>query len=434
MNPSSENLTQNASQQRIRRAQENYEKCIRSLNEMQDRRNSFLQKNDEKYATLRRRTDASLSAFRQKTDSRIEKRRQQIDVMLVKNDPRKKEQFEKNKQRTDSAILSHRRRQDERLKKHREAVLKKREGADRRAEEFYEDERIRQENRLHRRKADIKAGLFHKNRVRILIVCCFFIALMILLEITMPGTFLKRKQLIDDTPIEDDLGLSQIQTDLFPPKQYDILTDMTEEQLLWDLLLEHFDGNQTAALGVMCNLYCESEFKASNLEDYNNQLWNIADEEYTEHVNLRTINKQDFLEARHSDTTNGYLNKDNNWVNLDGGYGYAQFTAYDKKEGLYQFAEQWFGPGGEGDGYRFNIGDPKMQAHYVINLLSSSEYSKMDHMIRHSAKVVDACYYWLKMYEIPYDPYCDDYFTLAFERAANADRILENCKKEGETP
>jgi len=40
---------------------------------------------------------------------------------------------------------------------------------------------------------------------------------------------------------------------------------------------------------------------------------------------------------------------------------------------------------------------------------------------------VDACFLWLKYYEIPYDPYNDNYFTLAFDRAEPADEIHAQC-------
>ena len=210
-------------------------------------------------------------------------------------------------------------------------------------------------------------------------------------------------------------------------KQYNTLNGITEEQLLWDLLMEHFDGNEIATLGVMCNLKSESRFAAGNLEDYNNQIWEIEDHEYTEKINRHTIDKQDFLEARLLDTTNGFYNKYGEWVNIDGGYGYGQYTSYAKKEGLYHFAEVWFGPGGPGEEYKFNIADPEMQAHYVLSILESDEFKSMDKQIRSSKKVVDACYLWLKMYEIPQDPYCDNYFTLSFERASSADAIREAC-------
>ena len=105
---------------------------------------------------------------------------------------------------------------------------------------------------------------------------------------------------------------------------------------------------------------------------------------------------------------------------------YDEFIAILKEE-LYRFADQWFSPGGRGEGKRFDISDPEMQANYLIRILESNQYSSMNYMIRHSEKVVDACYYWLKYYEVPYDPYHDDYFTLAFDRAESADRIEREC-------
>ena len=130
--------------------------------------------------------------------------------------------------------------------------------------------------------------------------------------------------------------------------------------------------------------------------------------------------------------TNGYYNKYDEWVNTDGGYGYAQYTSYDKKEKLYQYAEVWFGPGGPGEDYKFNIADPEMQAHYLVYILESDEYEKMNTKIMNASNVVDACYAWLKMYEIPYDPYNDNYYTLSFDRAHNADYIKEICTADDE--
>ncbi|MBQ9233117.1 MAG: hypothetical protein IJ167_03675, partial [Lachnospiraceae bacterium] len=239
-------------------------------------------------------------------------------------------------------------------------------------------------------------------------------------EHILPGSKLKRDEVIEDTPIEEAV-------EIIPEKEYDKLVELTEEQYLYKALMEHFEGNETAVLGVMCNIRAESHFEAGNLEDYNNDIWDIDDVSYTEKVNRKTINKKDFAESRKDNMTNGYYNEYGQWVNLDGGYGFAQYTAYSKKEELYLFAERWYGPGGEGEGYKFNIGDPKMQAEYIVYLLESDDFSKLDSLIRNAGSIVDACYYWLKYYEIPYDPYCDDYYTLAFERADNAEDIKENC-------
>ena len=293
-----------------------------------------------------------------------------------------------------------------------------------------EDERIRYEAVRKRVKKEGRSGI-RKQILKIMLPAAGCVALIFLVvQFVLPGTILKRKQIIDDTPIEERLeaALSDAaEEEVEIGKEYARLEDTTEEQLLWDLLMDYFQGNRTAVLGVMCNLHAESNLTAANLEDYNNRLWDISDDIYTEEVNRKTIGKKDFLEARTVDSTNGYYNEDDQWVNRDGGYGYAQFTAYDKKEALYQFAEQWFGPGGQGENYKFNIGDPVMQAHYVIELLKSDEYHEMEDLIRNAEVTVDACYYWLKMYEEPYDPYCDGYYTLAFERAEVADEIESRC-------
>ena len=68
-----------------------------------------------------------------------------------------------------------------------------------------------------------------------------------------------------------------------------------------------------------------------------------------------------------------------------------------------------------------------MQAHYLIHLLESEDFENLDSKRRSAETVVDACYYWLDIYEVPYDPYCDNYYTLAFERAECAEKIEAEC-------
>lgn len=320
------------------------------------------------------------------------------------------------------ARLKGRRRRKKRLQRHRAALDRRRSQRNARVEALYEESLARERNRLRRRRADKKKRLMKKRLLLIGGGCGVLAFVFLLFQFLLPGTALKKKDIIDDTPLGELLDAQ-----IFPDKPYDTLNGISEQQLLYTLLMDHFDGNKAAVLGVMCNLQAESNFTAANLEDYNNDLWGITDADYTEEVNRKTIDKKDFLESRRTDLTNGYLNGNNLWVNLDGGYGYAQYTAYDKKESFYQFAEQWFAPGGPGEAYRFNIGDPKMQAQYIIQILNSNAYHEMNDLIAHAKVPVDACYYWLKMYEEPYDPYCDGYYTLAFERAEVADEIEAAC-------
>lgn len=345
---------------------------------------------------------------------RMFERRKQLEK---KNDKRLAEVRKKN-----DARLKGNHRRKKRLQRHRAALDKRRKKRSEQIEALYQEATERERNRLRRRKADKKKRLMKKKILILCGGCGILVFVFFLFQFLIPGSSLKKKEIIDDTPIGEMLDAQ-----IFPDKPYDTLDGISEQQLLYTLLLDHFEGNKAAVLGVMCNLHAESNFEAANLEDYNNDLWGISDADYTEEVNRKTIDKKDFLESRRVDTTNGYLNGNNLWVNLDGGYGYAQYTAYDKKEAFYQFAEQWFAPGGPGEAYRFNIGDPKMQAQYIIQILNSNAYHEMNDLIAHAKVPVDACYYWLKMYEEPYDPYCDGYYTLAFERAAVADEIEAIC-------
>ena len=285
------------------------------------------------------------------------------------------------------------------------------------------DERIRQMNRLRRIKED-KQGVMAVKKIKTFsAVCAVLIILLVILEFTLPKSQLRRSGVITDKNLEKAIDDSNY-------KDYAQLKGKTEEELLWELLTKHFDGNKNAVLGVMCNLKAESGIVAANLEDYNNDFWSVEDGEYTDDVNRRRIDKKDFVESRTNNKTNGYYNEYDMWVNIDGGYGYAQFTAYENKDELYRFAEQWFAPDGGGEGYAFNIGDPEMQANYIVYLLESEKYEDLDAALKASTSVVDACYLWLKDYEKPYDPYDDNYYTLSFERAAWADEIEEACTKE----
>ncbi len=361
-------------EQRSKKAEEIYQRKVAGYEKTFDRQHCFLEENDRR-----------LEALREKND---------------RLHPERKKQLEKHRKRVDRIRKEH----------------------EKRVRTLFTEAEIRERNRLKKRKQDKKNRLMKKKILLITIGGGTALFLFILFESIIPGSRANQAAVMDEN-IEE----SALDAELVPTKPYDELLGTTEEQLLWDSLMVHFGGNKKAVLGVMCNLHAESGFEAANLEDSNNERWDVTDDLYTEFVNRQSINKKDFLEARIKDDTTGYLTADNQWVNLDGGYGYAQFTSYEKKEGLYQYAEQWFAPGGVGEQYRFNIGDPKMQASFIIRILESDEYREMNDLIAHAENTVDACYYWLKMYEEPYDPYCDGYYTLAFERAETADIIEALC-------
>ena len=194
-----------------------------------------------------------------------------------------------------------------------------------------------------------------------------------------------------------------------------------EEKILWDMLMEHFDNNETAVLGIMCNIKEESGFKANNLEDINNEIWNISDDDYTKRINKGKM-KDDFIQSQYKGKTSGYTNSYGQWCNINGGYGYCQYTAYEKKRALYEYAENWFGKDGEGRWKRFNLADPKMQSSFIVYLLDN-DLSDIDSELRNAETVPDAVYIWLSKYEIPEG----DYYELTYSRAAYAEDIKSFC-------
>lgn len=397
------------------------------------RHEQFLERNDMRLKSLRELDEAVLQKSRDKQNQRLKERRERIEKNIIKGDESKKAKFDEMTSRTDKVVSKSRQRQDARRKKHRQRVDRRQKGYRAKSFKYYNDRRIILENRYKRTKTELGKKISRRNKITFGIGLVGLVLIFLLMQLLIPTSAFRRYLATEDeTATETDAVVVEtvevIEETLKPEVDYS--SGPTEQQRLWALLLEHFDGNETAVLGVMCNLWSESKFEAVNLEDYNNQIWSVDDVTYTTDINQGAISRKDFLEARTYNMTNGYYNDYSEWVNVDGGYGYAQYTAYTKKEKLYQFAEQWFGPGGEGENYRFDIGDPDMQAHYVISLLESDEFATLDSRIRNAESVVDACYYWLRFYEVPYDPYCDNYYTLAFDRAECAGRIKAECDVE----
>lgn len=408
---------------RIIKARKKFAKRIHRMVRGQERRAEFLQRNDERVRKIRRAEDRRLENHRERVDRTIAARRERIEKKYVRGDAGKKEKLMQAESRTDERIRAYRNRQDDRIRNYRMRRSNRRIRLLKRAGRFYSVI----QGAIIRRLTDIEAdaaNLLQKKQIRLGIL---FIALIAAIVTSL--MFSLRRKVEEEPEIVDRIPLMAF-FEQFEVKEYDTL-DMTEEEYLWQVLNEHYDGNETAVLGVMCNLKAESEFRAANLENYNNQIWDVDDDTYLEEINGRFISRDDFLESRYQEFTNGYRNDEHNWVNLDGGYGYAQYTAYDKKEMLYNYAEDWFARGGPGEKYRFNIADPKMQANFVVYLLESEKYKKMDEKISNAPTIVDACYIWLKKYEIPKDPYKDNYYTLSFKRAAVAEEIRDFCTKGG---
>ena len=422
---------ESAAERRMDRIQKHYDRILGGYERASEARESFLERNDQRLAKVRAYSDAALTRRREKTDGRIRERRGRIDEKYVGSDAGRRERFAKAAERTDRFLEDRREKQDERIRNHREKISRAREEQDRKYRQSVSEARIRQQNRRRKDEKDLQEGKLPRSLKTAIAGAVAAAVLIIAAGVLLPGGFLRKKSSAEDSrsgveliPMADIEEWNSREQE--KEKKYAAI-DIPEEQILWDVLMKHFGGNKTAVLGVMCNIMEESRIRAACLEDYNNSMWDIDDLSYTEEINQRNVGRKDFTESRYNGQTNGYYNKYEQWVNRDGGYGYAQVTSFDKKDELYLFADQWFGPGGEGEEYLFNIADPQMQANFLIHILESDEYSSMDYMIRNAENVVDACYYWLKTYEVPYDPYCDNYYTLSFRRADSAGEIERIC-------
>lgn len=200
-----------------------------------------------------------------------------------------------------------------------------------------------------------------------------------------------------------------------------------EELIIWKVFNEYFEGNQNVVVGIMCNIQAESGFIGKNLERTNNLRWGITDNEYTTGVNTGSISKEDFCKSTYNGDTKGYYNSYGEWANEDGGYGIAQFTTFAKKKELYEYAVDYFKDS------TFDIGDAEMQARFLCSCLDN-DFSYIKEALLETTTIEEACIVWLKLYEIPYDPYDDGYVTTGKKRAENAEDIIMACSYSSFVP
>nr|MCR5654455.1 hypothetical protein [Lachnospiraceae bacterium] len=197
-------------ERREQRAKEVYEKKTETYAQIMEKRNKFLAENDEKLRLLREKNNLRYGVGT------------------------------KQRERADR----HRALLDRRKAEHERVVAKR-----------YRETQIRERNRFENVKKDKDRVRFTRRFTGIVVVGVILFIVLAVVEVVMPGSMLKREQIIDDTPIEDRITI-------LPSKEYKDYIGVSEEKILWDMLMEHFDGNETATLGVMCNIKAESDFEA----------------------------------------------------------------------------------------------------------------------------------------------------------------------------
>lgn len=161
-----------------------------------------------------------------------------------------------------------------------------------------------------------------------------------------------------------------------------IANPTTERQVIYNGLLEEFEGNRIATIGVMCALMAESGCHANATEGVSK--WGITKEEYTEKVNDGSVTKDEFIDS----TYDG--------VQGPRGYGIAQWSTTDRKKGLYDFAQSWVAQ----KGTDFNIADIDMQVAHLRETISKS-YAGLREQLLKETDMEAACYKWISTYERP---------------------------------
>ena len=165
-----------------------------------------------------------------------------------------------------------------------------------------------------------------------------------------------------------------------------IANPTSNKQVIYNGLLETFEGNETAVYGVMCALMAESGCSPTATEATGK--WGISAADYTAQVNDGTVSKEEFINS----TYNG--------VQGSRGYGIAQWSTTGRKKALYEFAESWAMEKGE----TFDIGGIDMQVAHLQETINTS-YPSMKEALIKEKNIVAACYLWISTYEKPSEKY-----------------------------
>ena len=125
--------------------------------------------------------------------------------------------------------------------------------------------------------------------------------------------------------------------------------------------------------GLLGNIKAESGIKSNNLQNSYNTKFGLTDEQYTERVNNKSYNKEQF-------------------VNDKAGYGLCQWTFWSRKRGLYEFAES----------LNCNIDDTEMQLKYLIKELTTG-YKNVYEVLKTSNNIKECSDIVLTQFEKPVD-------------------------------
>lgn len=148
------------------------------------------------------------------------------------------------------------------------------------------------------------------------------------------------------------------------------LIGTTNEEKIWNYLIGSI-GNEYGVAGLMGNLYSESGLRPNNLQNTFEKSLNMSDLEYTEYVD-----------------TGVYTN----FVYDKAGYGLAQWTYWNRKQNLLNFAKD----------KKVSIGDLEMQLEFLMYELNNSYRSVLE-SLKNASSIQSASNSVLLGFEKPKD-------------------------------
>lgn len=143
----------------------------------------------------------------------------------------------------------------------------------------------------------------------------------------------------------------------------------TNEEKIWNYIYNKIE-NPYGVAGLMGNLYAESGLSPINLQNTFNTKFGLTDEEYTKQVDNGTYT---------------------NFVYDAGGYGLAQWTYYNRKQNLLDFAKE----------RGTSIGDIETQIRFLYKELKT--YTSVMNVLKNATSVKEASDAVLTQYERPAD-------------------------------
>lgn len=152
--------------------------------------------------------------------------------------------------------------------------------------------------------------------------------------------------------------------------------------------------NNNVVCGIMANLYAESGYNSSNLQNIGNQTLGFSDEEFSNKLNDRSYSKDKFI-------TDGY------------GYGLVQWTWHSRKENFYNYMEA--------NGYKFN----DLEGQLEFMLYEMKNYIGFWNFLTESTSAYDVAYEMCMTYEAPANKE-----VRAKERANAANALLKELYNE----